>query len=413
MASTTRSRTPARRATARRAKPESTAAKRIKISVEDLADFNESINFLVHGDSGVGKTPFVGGAPNAIFLSTEKGSISAKRFGSTAKLIRATSWPKVEAAIDLLEANEDPAVAACTWVIVDSATKMQQLLLRHLLELNVEEEKNKADIDIPQVQDHQKWQNMFKRFIDRLIDMDKNVVFVTTSMHKEDSEGEPLVLPDIQGKDYAISQYLCAQMDAVYCLKTVTNKKTDEPEWWLITRFRPPFFAKDRYDALPPIVRAPNMAEVIEAIENSAEAAEPNQAVQKRRKRAAEPADEDDDFDDGPDDDDEEEDDWAGEEENDEEEPEPAPKRRATKAASKPVRSTRTARKSPAARKAAEAEPEEDDEEEQPKPTARRGRPAPRRRAPAKAKAKPKDEVDDDFDPEDEEDDDWDDEEDE
>jgi hypothetical protein len=400
---TTARKAASRTSTARRTKAESTSTNRVAITVEDLADFNESINILVYGDSGVGKTPFVGGAPNAVFLSTEKGSISAKRFGSTAKLIRATSWERVEAAIDLLEANDDPDITDITWVIVDSVTKMQQLLLRHLLKINVEEERNKADIDIPQVQDHQKWQNMFKRFVDRLIDLDKNVVFVATAMHKEDPEGDDLVLPDIQGKDYAIAQYLCAQMDAVYCLKTATDKKTDEPEWWLITKSRPPYFGKDRYNALPPIVRAPLMAEVIEAIENSAEAAEPNKAVQKRRKIDPEP---DDDFA-GPDDDEDDDDDWMGEEENDEVESKPAPKRRSTPTRRKPATPTRAKRRA----SPEPEEPEDDDEEEVPAKPASRRRAAPARRKPAAGSRKAADEDEDEFDPDDNEDDGWDDDE--
>ena len=421
--------------TTRRAKSSAaTAKKRPQITVEDLADFNESINGLVHGDSGVGKTPFAGAAPDAVFLSTEKGSISAKRFGSKAKLIRATSWEKVESGIDYLEENPD----GFRWVIVDSITKMQQLLLRYLLERNVADGGKNADIDIPQIQDHQKWQNMFKRMIDRLIDLDINVVFIATSMHKEDAEGDDLVLPDIQGKDYAIAQYVCAQMDFVYCLKTATNKKTDEPEWWLITKSRPPYFAKDRYNAVDALVKKPDFAEIIEAIENSAAAAEPNANVKKRRSKGMvvddtdpdEIEDDDEDLDDDdleegddddPDLDDEEDDDddiEDDESDGDDEEEDDDPPAKATRR--KPVATTRRAK--PATRKRpADVEPpedeEDDDEEEEAKPVARRR--TPRKPAAKKAAARPtasrrragKVEPDEDFDPDDG-DDDFDDEED-
>jgi hypothetical protein len=425
--------------TTRRAKAASSKPKRVEITVEDLADFNESINGLVYGDSGVGKTPFVGGAPDAVFLGTEKGSISAKRFGSKAKLIRATSWDKLEAALAYLEENPD----GFRWAIVDSVTKMQQLLLRHLLEKNVADGGKNADIDIPQIQDHQKWQNMFKRFIDRLIDLDINVVFVATAMHKEDAEGDDLVLPDLQGKDYQISQYVCAQMDFVYCLKTATNKKTEEPEWWLITKSRPPFFAKDRYNAVPSIVRAPDFGEIIEAIENSAAAAEPNANVQKRRGKGKakedvseslddefeddEDLDDDDEPEDEPDDDDiedEDDDDIEDDEEDDEDDDEDDDEPPAKPARRKPVAATRRAK--PASRLPKKVAPEPDDEdddededEEETKPAARRR--TPRRsakpstkkpaRKPAAKKAAEPDDDDDDFDPDDDEDLDFDDDE--
>ena len=51
----------------------------VTIEVEDLADFAESINILLYGPSGHGKTVLAGGAPNAVFVSTEKGVIAARQ----------------------------------------------------------------------------------------------------------------------------------------------------------------------------------------------------------------------------------------------------------------------------------------------------------------------------------------------
>lgn len=276
----------------RRANAPTAPAKRElpRVDFEELADFNESVNGCIYGDSGVGKTPFAAMAPNAVILSTEKGSISAKRFGSKAELVRAPTWDHVVAALDLIvqrQAGEVKGKKRLDWMIVDSVTKMQVLQIRWILE-RIHEEKEDRDLDIPAIADHQKWQNMFKRFIDAIVDMDINVIFVATAMHKEDAEGEDLILPDIQGKDYAIANYLCAQMDFVYCLKTGTDKKTDESYWKLLTRFRAPYFAKDRYDALPPIVLRPTMPDVIMAIMESGEF---NAAQKSRAISGSKPAD--------------------------------------------------------------------------------------------------------------------------
>jgi len=317
--------------TARRAKAASTNEEIPEITVEDLADFNDSLNLMVYGDSGVGKTPFVGKAPRAVFVSTEKGSISAKRFGSKAKLIRATTWGKLEAALLYLQNNPDEF----DWVILDSVTKMQVLLLRHLLKKNVSEGKAKADLDVPQIQDHQKWQNMFKRFIDEFVDLEVNTLFIAQAMHKEDAEGDDLVLPQITGKDYEIAQYVCAQMDSIFCLKvedSATAKKGKRPRWKLLTQAFPPYFAKDRFDALDRVIFEPDIVKIIKAIEESADE-KPNPNVAKRRAKADLPEDvEPERLDD---DDEDEDDDW----EDEEEEPKPAPKRRgaARKPAAKPV----------------------------------------------------------------------------
>lgn len=261
------------------------------ITMEELADFNESHNILIYGDSGVGKTPLVGMAPHAILLGTEKGSISAKRFGSKANLIKAPTWEHIEAALDYVDKLQKTDKRR-EWMIVDSLTKMQVLHLRWILRM-ANEDNDARDLDVPAIQDHQKWQNMFKRFVDRIIDMDINVIFITTAMHREDPEGDDIVMPDLLGKDYAIASYVCAQMDGVYCLKAVENKKTGEPLWKLLTKTKPPYFAKDRYNAHETVVWDPFMPEIIAAIERSA--AQENKA---RPRLNAAPDTEDDDWDD-------------------------------------------------------------------------------------------------------------------
>lgn len=245
--------------TAPQRSPKENGSRTLSIKVEDLSEFNEYKKILVVGDSGVGKTVLVGGAPNGIFISTEKGTISAKRFGSRAKLIRVANWKQLEEALNFVEQN----AAEYDWAMVDSLPKMQRMLLRHLLDTNMEEGRKGADIDVPQIQDHQKWQNMFTRFYDRLNEMPINVIYTSTPMRveTEDDEGDPIdtVLPAIQGKakeGYAIAQYICAEVDCLWFLNVERRKGRNQRV--LITQKRPPYFAKDRYNALPARVVLPD-----------------------------------------------------------------------------------------------------------------------------------------------------------
>jgi hypothetical protein len=215
----------------------------IQIQAEELAGFNETKNILLYGNSGVGKTVLAGGAPNATFLSTEKGVVSAQRSGSKAKLIRAPDWDHVEAGLDWADEN----MGLEDWLIIDSVSKMQTLLLRWWLTLQHEE--RDQDLDVPQIQDHQKWQNMYMRFWDRIIDSKYNTILISTAMHKEDPDGETLVMPAITGKDYTISAYCCAQADAVfyYQVGKSKGKGDDNPTRYVLTETKPPYFAKNRY----------------------------------------------------------------------------------------------------------------------------------------------------------------------
>lgn len=222
---------------------------RIQVIPESLEDFNESINWLIQGDSGVGKTVLASFAPQAIFLSTEKGVVAAQRVGSKARLLRAPDWEHVEASLDWADEN----LGLDDWMIIDSLSKMQILLIRWWLKIqNAENEAR--DIDVPQIQDHQKWQQMFMRFVDRIVDANYNTIFITTSMHKEDAEGDAMVLPAITGKDYAIANYVCAAMDIVSHLAVAphSTKNGDDPTVRrLLNETYPPYFAKDRYNVLP------------------------------------------------------------------------------------------------------------------------------------------------------------------
>ena len=220
---------------------------KITVKVEDLSDFNESFNWCIYGNSGVGKTVLAAHAPRSYILSTEKGVISAKRVGAKAKLLRAPNWDHVEASIEWA----DKHLTDQNILVVDSITKMQELLAYWWL--GIQHEENAArDIDIMQLQDYQKWQRMFLRFVNHLVDAHYNTIFVATAMRREDEEGEDLILPNIVGKDYAMAQNFCADLDIVSCLRVQRRKNIDDPrESIIINDTWPPYFAKDRFNVLP------------------------------------------------------------------------------------------------------------------------------------------------------------------
>jgi hypothetical protein len=257
-----------------RENPSALETEEVIVEIEDLANFNESINIGIHGPSGHGKTVLAGGAPAGpsgrppTYLTTEKGVVAAQRAGLEAKLIRAPSWEHVVAGKRKLDETLD----AGDWAIVDSGTKMQVLMLRWILQ-EINKDNPSRDLDIPAIQDHQKWQNYYKRFVDSLIDAPYNVIFVFTTMLREDEEGEDQVLPAITGKGQEICDYVCAQMDVnlYYALSDKT------PDGNLIRRalaqpVSPYVRCKDRYNVLGRYIDIPDgyygaMADIINAIQ--------------------------------------------------------------------------------------------------------------------------------------------------
>jgi hypothetical protein len=235
-----------RTATESRENPQALEADEVTIELEDLSSFQESINMLLYGPSGHGKTVLAGGAPNATFISTEKGAVAAKVAGSQAKLLRTPSWEKVLAAKKYCDEN----FGAEDWVILDSLTKMQVLMLRWILE-TINKGNNSRDLDIPAIQDHQKWQNMFKRFFDSFVDAPYNVIFICTEMYKEDKgTGEDIVLPAITGKDYEICNYIRAQTDVNLYYQVTENKAGELVRRALAQPYEQYVAPKDRFNAL-------------------------------------------------------------------------------------------------------------------------------------------------------------------
>lgn len=224
---------------------------------------------MIYGPSGHGKTRLAAFAPNATFLSTEKGVVSAKAAGSEARLIRTPSWEHVVAGKKKADAELGPG----DWLILDSLTKMQVLMIRWILR-KINATSPHRDLDIPAIQDHQKWQNYFKRFVDELIDAPYNVIFICTTMLREDEEGDDQVLPAITGRGQEICDYVCAQMDVTLYYALSDKTPDGEPIRRALAQPFPPYTrCKDRYDVLGFYVDVPNgyndaMSDMIYAIES-------------------------------------------------------------------------------------------------------------------------------------------------
>lgn len=233
-------------------------------AVVDLDDFAESDNIMIYSDTGVGKTELVSQLPGRVLvLSSENGTSVIKRSmrrrgASASEAKRFKVWP-IRKFSDMEEAYawnlDNPGVF--DWVAVDTATSIQQRAMRAAMEKAVNHNPEKRDIDLPDRGEHQKMQNAMKRMIADFNELPVNVLWLAQAMRREDKDGNEIVVPFIMGKDYEVSAFACAQMQAFgYMLKKPNGENkgvTDRVIIWdsFVDGGGVNYWSKDRYDVFP------------------------------------------------------------------------------------------------------------------------------------------------------------------
>ncbi len=262
--------------------------------IEDLEDFTESINILCHADTGGGKTVMWSRLPNVLILAVEEGAVAAKRWErdhprpkslGIIKVVKVRSWAKLVEMYEWLRDNDHPF----DWIIIDSITAAQTRCLRGIMEAVVKANKTR-DPDVPAIQDHFKWQLLMKRMVTDFNELPVNVVWLARSMNKEDPDGEDIVVPLIEGKDYQISAWVCGEMHLVCYLKKTQSKKGTKMVRKLYTNEHAMYWCKDRYNVLPHVMTNPDANKIAQTIIDSGHKPEVGQAPARKsptKKKAA------------------------------------------------------------------------------------------------------------------------------
>jgi hypothetical protein len=184
----------------------------VTVEISSLSTFNQSANVLLYGPIGNGKTALAGGLGKiGTFLGSDRGVVSAKETGSECGIILAPDWPHFAAGVELADRELGPE----DWLIVDTHTRAQRQYIVWYLGA-IHDENEARDLDIPALQDHQKWQNAFLRWTDHLISAPYNVLFICNEMTRTNASGEEVVMPLIRGgRNLEVCEEICAQVDVI------------------------------------------------------------------------------------------------------------------------------------------------------------------------------------------------------
>lgn len=230
-------------------------------AIVDLDSYHDYTNHLIYGDTGAGKTPLLGTAPNAIFLAmvVEQGLISAKRTHSTAKVWPIHSWEDAIEAYTFLAGGDHPFEN----VLVDGLSSLQDILLRDIVDSYHRANPAKRSAVVPAQGDYLEQQLKLKRWVGEMNELPMNCWYSALAMRKDDEDAEKIVLPLITGKDYEISQKICAMMHTVSYLE-VPDETSDDRQ--LLFARRGPYFAKDRLMVMGRTMKQPSVPKILQKI---------------------------------------------------------------------------------------------------------------------------------------------------
>lgn len=233
-------------------------------TIIDIEDFEEKKNILCHGDTGAGKNRLWGHLPNLLIIAVEEGTISIKKAGiKGAKVIRCHEWPDIVGAFE--HVRDNPGLYE--WVMFDSITKAQALCIKWIMKMVVLANPER-DPHIPAQGDHFKWQLSVKDLVMDFNELPVNMVWLARSMVKENPDGDDIIVPSIEGKDYGISAWVCGEMHLLCYLKKEREGtgKSSKIVRKLYTNEHEKYWCKDWYDCLPHVIKFESEAGVAKKI---------------------------------------------------------------------------------------------------------------------------------------------------
>lgn len=224
------------------------------MSILDLAkpviETVNSVNVLIHGDSGVGKTVFAGSGRNDgekdLIIAIEKnGTISAARSGSKASVIQVSTLNEMYEIISAIEDEPD----RFEWVVIDSITKLQDLIWTHIVEEATSRTPGRSKFK-KELQEYGEAQERLKEIVERLNNSDANTLWTAVSDLATDENGNEFKMPSIHGRNGQLAAWICAQMDTVVYLSVVSRPNGQVGRMFQFNK-SPEAYAKDRLQTYP------------------------------------------------------------------------------------------------------------------------------------------------------------------
>lgn len=238
--------------------------------------------------SGYGKTVFAGTAPRALFLTTDpEGTVSAKKWGSTAEEWPIESWDDKDGLEDAYNYMQREGYKEFDWLIHDNATEEQQLCMGKSI-ANRMKRRPDGEKYVPEQADYQKSQNGFIDVTKRFLKIPVHQIWTVHRKAMETDDGVNFWSANIQGQQGAIAEQFLGYMNVIG-MGEVIEKDAKHIRRLYFDHIRE-YRGKDRFQALGKFrddLDIPSMMKIIEGGGKVSTGATAKKTVASRRRRTA------------------------------------------------------------------------------------------------------------------------------
>lgn len=233
------------------------------LKIAPVRERPKTVNLMVYGDSGVGKTTLAGSADGVpemrpvLFVDIEGGTLSLTHSYPEVEVVRVGSWKEMQELYYELHEREH----GYRTIVLDSLTEIQKFSMNQIM-ANLIEDYPERDPDIPSMREWGKNIEQIRRFVRAYRDLPVNTIFTALAKTDKDQKtGTWYTKPYLPGK---LADEIAGFLDIVTYYYIKNMKQGDEVvrTRYLLTGATENQVAKDRSGRLPLVIEEPTMKQI-------------------------------------------------------------------------------------------------------------------------------------------------------